>query len=463
MSFKTLALTKEQVSLENPSALEKRVALFPEDLGKICRSGVEVFVEEGAGMGMDIPDADYKSVGAKIESAQDIYKNKDIVVKFKGPPLVAIPQMHPGSTLFCMAHFRSFPERAKKLEDCKINVIAMENVVEHPKRFQPELIQSKLCMEALKNYWAEKKLFETPHIYFLGYSSKYVGAIRQLGRSTKHPISMLQEDFSKEEIEKLKKSHKEAVFLYHSSMEKNLSKLIEELKKASCAVYDLKEFEAITAPELFPYYVAYEKDMPGMRRIECLHETGQAGARYGFTLLREESPKKLSGDRAEVFVLGYGNVAMGAIHECYLQGVRIIKILNRPCTDPSFLNTILPHCDLIINGAEPKPKKYLLTKEHTKELLPEGSVVIDLIGGSAHNRSPVEDIVETNYLTNPYFERNKVLFSSLWGWPMMGMMRESNLRYSPQICSVLLEEEKLILGLENLSLGLKDALVCGPF
>ena len=463
MAFRTLALARERESLENPSAMEKRVALFPEDLAKVCRSGVKVFVEEDAGAGMDIPDSDYENAGASIQPANMIYENKDIVVKFKGPPLEAISHMRPGSTLFCMAHFRSFPERAKMLENSKINVIAMENILENPRKLHPELLQSRLCMEILTKLWEEEKLFKDPYVYFLGYSPKYVGAIRYLGGYGTKLISIVQKDFSKEEVQNLKHSHKEVVFIYHEDMRGSVSALIDELKRNSYTVYDLAKFEKISTPKIQSYYEAHEKNKLGMRRIECLHETGQAGARYGFTLLREVSLKKLSGKKAQVFVLGYGNVGMGAIHECYLQGVRVTKILNRSCTEASFLNRILPQAHLVINGAEPKPKKYLLSREQTKGLLPKGSVVIDLIGGSVHNRSPVEDIVETTYLTNPYFERNGILFSSLWGWPMMGMMRESNLRYSPQICSVLLEREKLILGLENLKPNLRAALVCGPF
>jgi len=51
----------------------------------------------------------------------------------------------------------------------------------------------------------------------------------------------------------------------------------------------------------------------------------------------------------------------------------------------------------------------------------------------------------------------------LWGWPMLGMMRESAIKYSSQITDVLIGREKLIEGIDTLTPGVKRALVCGPF
>lgn len=68
-----------------------------------------------------------------MQKAEAIYKDKDMIIKFKGPSLASISQMKKGCTLFCMAHFHSFPDRAKMLEDSEINVIAMEEILESPK------------------------------------------------------------------------------------------------------------------------------------------------------------------------------------------------------------------------------------------------------------------------------------------------------------------------------------------
>ena len=49
-----------------------------------------------------------------------------------------------------------------------------------------------------------------------------------------------------------------------------------------------------------------------------------------------------------------------------------------------------------------------------RDLLSNGSVVIDLIGGSATNRSPVENIIECTYMTQPYFKEDE-FFSQHFG------------------------------------------------
>lgn len=125
--YKIIGLAKEVESPENPGALEQRVALIPADVKKLIDAGSTVFVEEDAGIGVGFSNEEYLHAGATIVSHEDLYTNKDLIVKFKGPAMESIPKMKSGSTLFCMAHFHSFPDRAKLLEDHQINVIAMEN------------------------------------------------------------------------------------------------------------------------------------------------------------------------------------------------------------------------------------------------------------------------------------------------------------------------------------------------
>jgi alanine dehydrogenase len=142
-------------------------------------------------------------------------------------------------------------------------------------------------------------------------------------------------------------------------------------------------------------------------------------------------------------------------------------VLGRTHTVHGRIERWLQDADLVVNGAEQAPHlrgvNFLVSNEHLKHQLGEGAVVIDLVGGSPTNRSPVEPVLSCNFLTDPNFVRDGVTVSSLWGWPMMGMMRETAVRYSGQIRDVLLTEEKMILGLDQLSPGVEKALVCGRF
>ncbi|HIP47074.1 MAG TPA: alanine dehydrogenase, partial [Campylobacterales bacterium] len=63
-----------------------------------------------------------------------------------------------------------------------------------------------------------------------------------------------------------------------------------------------------------------------------------------------------------------------------------------------------------------------------KRVIPKGSVVIDLVGGSETNRSAVESVLSCTFLTEPHFIK-----------------------------------EEVIEGIDSLTTGVKRALVCGPF
>jgi hypothetical protein len=89
-----------------------------------------------------------------------------------------------------------------------------------------------------------------------------------------------------------------------------------------------------------------------------------------------------------------------------------------------------------------------------------GTVIVDLVGGSASNRGAVEPIVECTPPTEPHTERDGVYLSSVWGWPLVGFARESMERYSDQILRMLLTEEGVLDG--HLPDGVRAALVAGP-
>ncbi len=462
--FKNIALVKEIESPENPGGLEKRVALTPEDVGQLTAAGVNVFVEYGAGLGVDFADDEYLDNGAVMQKADEIYINKDMIIKFKGPSLESISEMKKGCTLFCMAHFHSFPDRARMLEESQINVIAMEEILESPKVQTDEQILARAGMaEALKSF-LDNGTIGNLKIFVLGRNERLAGAVRRAGNRNPHSLNMLHKDVK---FEELKETGSETLYFYDSSDFNDSNGLIEKLKMADSQLFDLHDFELKNGNAAISDYrkthIPFEF---GLRRIQCLHETGQAGARYGIKLLRENKPD-LDIREAKVVVLGYGNVARGAMHEIYNQGFKDINILGRTQTAKENIDHWLKDVDLVVNGAElPRELRgitYLVSNDHLKRVIPKGSVVIDLVGGSETNRSAVESVLSCTFLTEPHFVQDEVTVSALWGWPMLGMMRESAIKYSSQITDVLIEREKLIEGLDSLTAGVKRALVCGPF
>ena len=446
-------------SPENPGSLEKRVALVPADVAKLVQVGCEVSVEEGAGDRIGFCDGDYARAGAQIVDHQAVYCDKDLVIKFKGPSLDSVKLMNRGTTLLCMAHFHSYPDRAELLKSQGINVIAMEEIRECPKIIPDDIILSKTAVQTKLNEETDLKPSET-NVFVLGYSKRLVGGIRRLGNRNPKSLTIIQSGRTEE---LLQNSGEKAVAFYDSPQ--TLSpELRQEIDQFAGYCLDIQQFEKERGKEKIS---EYKENHPayhlGLRRIQCLHETGRAGARYGLRLLERESELALSPQKARVAVLGYGNVGMGAIHECYEQGVPEIRILGRSHTDEPSMVEHLKWANLIINGAEQprkmRGKNFLVRKHQVQNFLGDGAVVIDLIGGSASNRSPVEHIIECTFLNKPFFIKDGIYFSALWGWPMMGFERETAIKYSSQILDVLIGKEKMIKGLSNLAPGIEIALV----
>ncbi|MDJ0878605.1 MAG: alanine dehydrogenase [Halieaceae bacterium] len=462
--YQRIGLAREIESPENPGGLEKRVALVPEDVRALVEAGAGVAVEAGAGEGVGFTDDEYLAAGARIESAAEIYRDKDLLIKFKGPAMASISEMAPGCTLFCMAHFHSYPERAALLEQQRINVIAMEEVLESPKSQSDLRILGRLAMNDALTPIMDDNTIGGTRIRVLQWSPRLDAAIRRAGNRDPRSLDVLQGDSSYEELNKL---GTEALYFYDSDSFVDRHGILPRLERDGCRLYDMARFEAEQGAEATAAYRTEHPPHPfGMRRIQCLHETGRAGARYGVELLQQNQPD-IDLRHARVVVLGYGNVGQGAIHELNEQGVGCVNVLGRTHTMHGRIDYWLRDADLIVNGAEQPAElrglNFLVSNEHLETLVPDGSVVIDLVGGSPTNRSPVEAVLSCTFLTDPYFVHSGVTVSSLWGWPMMGMMRDTALRYSSQIRDVLLGPEQLLSGLQHLAPGVERALVCGPF
>lgn len=463
IGFKRIAIARECESPENPGAMEKRVALVPQDAAALLAAGCEVSLESGAGEGVGFADADYAALGIAIESADEIYRNKDMIIKFKGPSLESIPQMRPGTTLFCMAHFHSYPDRAALLEQRQINVLAMEEVLESPKSQSDERIIGRMAMNDALVPFIKQNVIGGLRIRVLQWTPRLDAAIRRAGNRDPRSLDVLRDDV---EFEELKAFGDEALYVYDSATFTDNRELLPKLRASGCHLYDVDEYARDGGPlAVGAYREAHPPLEFGGRRIQCLHETGRAGARYGVELLKRNRPE-VDLRTANACVLGYGNVGQGAIHELYEQGIGCVHVLGRTHTVSGRIDYWLQNADIVVNGAEQPPelrgKNYLVTNHHLKSVLTQGSVVIDLVGGSPTNRSPVEPVLSCTFLTDPHFVQDGVTVSSLWGWPMMGMMRETAIRYSGQIREVLLEQECAIQGLDLLTPGVARALVCGP-
>src|SRR4051794_3088048 len=84
---------------------EYRVAITPSGVHELIRAGHEVFIEEAAGVGSSISDADFVAAGARIlATADDVWDAGDMILKVKEPIAAEYPRMRSGQVLFTYLH-----------------------------------------------------------------------------------------------------------------------------------------------------------------------------------------------------------------------------------------------------------------------------------------------------------------------------------------------------------------------
>ncbi len=108
---------------------EYRVAITPAGVHEFARAGHDVYIEQDAGVGSAIPDADYVAAGAKIlPSADDVWQAGDLILKVKEPVAEEYHRMRAGQVLFTYLHLAASRECTDALLAAKVTAIAYETV-----------------------------------------------------------------------------------------------------------------------------------------------------------------------------------------------------------------------------------------------------------------------------------------------------------------------------------------------
>lgn len=433
LAYRRVGLAAEHESPEDPEGSEVRVALTPAAVKQLSDHGCSVAVETGAGIRMAFSDDDYRASGAAIVARDELYRDRDVVIKLKGPTHREVASMDPGSLLICMAHVRSIPERAAICDERGINLLALELVTEQPPHGEA-YVRSRLAMQRILA--EDGRPAGELQIAFAGFSADAFGALQHAAR--RHPRSL-----------------------------EMLSSPAEEASRAPGGGVLRVELGALADVAAQIPDADVQRDVQHLaprRKIESLHETGMAGARFGIDLALRVNDRLRTARDVRVTVLGYGNVAFGALDECVRSGVPRTRIRTERTTERALLRPDLESSELIINGIDGRddPASYIVTDDDLGSVIRPGTVVVDLVGGSATNRGAVEPIVECTSPTDPYVVVDGVFLASVWGWPLVGFARPSMERYSEQILRMLLFEERVLDGLDDAPDGIRRALVAGP-
>lgn len=108
---------------------EYRVAITPSGAHELVRSGHEVVVQRGAGVGSSIPDEDFIAAGARIlPTADDVWQAGELILKVKEPVAEEYHRLRKDQVLFTYLHLAASKACTDALIDSGITAIAYETV-----------------------------------------------------------------------------------------------------------------------------------------------------------------------------------------------------------------------------------------------------------------------------------------------------------------------------------------------
>jgi alanine dehydrogenase len=108
---------------------EQRVALLPSAAEQLKRHGHTVIAQKNAGVGSGYSDEEYKKAGAEIaDSAEEVFKRADMIVKVKEPLPAEFPLLRKGQILFTYLHLAASKALTEALLKSGVTGIAYETI-----------------------------------------------------------------------------------------------------------------------------------------------------------------------------------------------------------------------------------------------------------------------------------------------------------------------------------------------
>ena len=112
---------------------EKRVALVPDHIATLSKTGMEIHLQQGAGTKAGFSDSEYQNQGAQlINSREHLLDSSDLLLQVRGygaNPEVGqanLKSFRAGQILVGFHNPLDSPSIAKKLADKKLTVLALE-------------------------------------------------------------------------------------------------------------------------------------------------------------------------------------------------------------------------------------------------------------------------------------------------------------------------------------------------
>ncbi|MGA2267731.1 MAG: Re/Si-specific NAD(P)(+) transhydrogenase subunit alpha [Bryobacteraceae bacterium] len=112
---------------------ERRVAMVPGAVAVLNKSGAELLMEAGAGLGAGFPDSEYAEKGVRVASSRDeVFRSAEVVVQVRSPGAnpetggADLALLRPGQTLIGFGEPLTAVDAARALAERGVSFLAME-------------------------------------------------------------------------------------------------------------------------------------------------------------------------------------------------------------------------------------------------------------------------------------------------------------------------------------------------
>jgi alanine dehydrogenase len=110
---------------------EYRIGLTPSGARELIANGHKVMVQRDGGKSIGLTNEQYQKAGAEIvDSAEEIFKRADMIIKVKEPQPVECAMLRPGQILYTYLHLAPDPDQTKALVASGCTAIAYETVTD---------------------------------------------------------------------------------------------------------------------------------------------------------------------------------------------------------------------------------------------------------------------------------------------------------------------------------------------
>ena len=122
---------------------ERRVAIVPDSVAQLTKAGLEVVVEQGAGVGALIPDSAYEAAGARVVSRDDLYRTADVVLRIQKPSDDETKRLRKGQAVIGLLQPLLDPKLMERLAGAGVTAISLDAI--------PRTLSRAQTMDALSS------------------------------------------------------------------------------------------------------------------------------------------------------------------------------------------------------------------------------------------------------------------------------------------------------------------------